>query len=424
MPDKKGREWTISVPSSSAFVAPGAAQAIERQLAKKFAERVAVELFGPTPPMLKAALLAYDVYTLVDGTTEGIQAPIALPNGAFAKCGYRTCPMPTSGFGWLIADGVCGPSCLDNQAIVGASSGVTIGTWYETLDPSLGLGHRGSLADSWTSVDGLAHPVAPAPALYRGHGTTLKELADPGVALDPNLMRAGLKRSLRPDLNEIPVPVDDPAPLPRTWVDVPSPMEIPNVTEAPSVDTRFTVRPERASEGTGTSPQPGTNPVPGDAPDPKAYSGGAGGVVQRPISRPRFKARRTREPPKHRSRGLNPFRIMDIASEVGDAVGAIYKALPKEVQKKWDKKQLKGEPVPRNFGQYGIGGLDYQAAAIWHNWDKIDVPQAIANLLANEAEDQLLGRTAAQLPPGAMGHYFKVLGAQKDYERSRRDKQG
>lgn len=91
---------------------------------------------------------------------------------------------------------------------------------------------------------------------------------------------------------------------------------------------------------------------------------------------------------------------LDIISEAAEWVGAIYDALPDDVKKKWDQK---GRGLMDNAGQYGIDGADWKLNAIWHNWHKVDIEQAIKNIIANEFQDKILGKYQQALPKN-IGH--------------------
>lgn len=94
------------------------------------------------------------------------------------------------------------------------------------------------------------------------------------------------------------------------------------------------------------------------------------------------------------------LKALDIVSESSEFVGAFYDALPKDVRDRWDQK---GRGLMDNAGQYGIDGVDWKLNALWHNWHKVDVEQAIKNVIANELQDKLLGLYQRSLPNN-IGH--------------------
>ncbi len=82
--------------------------------------------------------------------------------------------------------------------------------------------------------------------------------------------------------------------------------------------------------------------------------------------------------------------ILDRISEGSEVIDAIYKALPKDVRKRWEK----GRDLNRDFdqaGQYGVSGADWKVQAIFWNVTKIDVNTALRNILLNELTDKLYG---------------------------------
>lgn len=112
------------------------------------------------------------------------------------------------------------------------------------------------------------------------------------------------------------------------------------------------------------------------------------------------------------------LKVMDIVSESGEFVGAFYDALPKDVRQKWEAKYVNGHfaevdgkwkwvidkrGLIDNAGQYGIDGADWKARALWHNWHKVDIEQAIKNVIANELQDKILG-LYQRLLPNNIGH--------------------
>lgn len=112
-----------------------------------------------------------------------------------------------------------------------------------------------------------------------------------------------------------------------------------------------------------------------------------------------------REPPREREKqrkvvtktaaiGIALFRALDRISESAEIVDAIYDALPDDVKKRWKQPGKPGD----NFGQYGIDGADWKLRALYYNWHKVDVEQAIKNIIKNELQDQTIGRIQAGLP--------------------------
>lgn len=77
-------------------------------------------------------------------------------------------------------------------------------------------------------------------------------------------------------------------------------------------------------------------------------------------------------------------------SEGCDLIDSLYQALPPEVDAKWKCNAIKG-----GFGgQYEVGGCNCKAAALAHNFHKLDLTDAVRNILTNEIEDRIIGRGA------------------------------
>lgn len=69
-------------------------------------------------------------------------------------------------------------------------------------------------------------------------------------------------------------------------------------------------------------------------------------------------------------------RVFSVATEVIDAIEALYEALPPELRKR-----------PKRFV-----GWKGQAEAVYHHWDRINWNTAWENLVANEIEDRIVGK--------------------------------
>lgn len=122
---------------------------------------------------------------------------------------------------------------------------------------------------------------------------------------------------------------------------------------------------------------------------------------QRRFRPPRIKPPKKRTRERKQKGPLNTIlNALDIVSEASEFVGAFYDALPDDVKEKWDQK---GRGLIDNAGQYGIDGADYKLNALWHNWHKVDIEQAIKNVIANELQDKILGKYQQALPKN-IGH--------------------
>lgn len=114
-------------------------------------------------------------------------------------------------------------------------------------------------------------------------------------------------------------------------------------------------------------------------------------IVEAPPAEP--PPRNTKEK-KTRGRGLTLANFMDLLSESSEVIDAVYQALPEDVRKRWERDRDLDRPGDQ-FGQYGISGADWKLQAIWYNWHRIDAASAVANIIRNEIEDRLYGRSYA-----------------------------
>ncbi|PQM29548.1 hypothetical protein CVO77_01110 [Sphingopyxis lindanitolerans] len=113
--------------------------------------------------------------------------------------------------------------------------------------------------------------------------------------------------------------------------------------------------------------------------------------------------------------GIALYKALDAVSESAEVVDAIYQALPADVRKRWEKAMFPdarwikdkrsgkwvrvGVDRPGdNFGQYGIGGADWKLRALYYNWHKVDVVQAVKNIIKNELTDKIIGGIESKLP--------------------------
>lgn len=89
------------------------------------------------------------------------------------------------------------------------------------------------------------------------------------------------------------------------------------------------------------------------------------------------------------------FKALDKVSESCEVVDAIYQTLPKSTRKRWDQKN---RGLIDNAGQYGLGGCDWKAQAIYYNSEKIDVCRSMLGVLKNHYQDIFIGRLQADRP--------------------------
>lgn len=169
------------------------------------------------------------------------------------------------------------------------------------------------------------------------------------------------------------------------------PMLEPNVERAKPANTA------ESMAGTG-QPAPFAEPHPGFTATHTFGRGGRTTRVQRQEN-PQPKRKEDKEK-KTKSVGTRVADFLDFVSESAEVVDAVYQALPDDVKKRWSKgrKERPGD----SMGQYGLDGADWKLQAIYHNWEKIDGAQAVANVLANEFEDRVYGK--------AFGAQDKVTG--------------
>lgn len=93
--------------------------------------------------------------------------------------------------------------------------------------------------------------------------------------------------------------------------------------------------------------------------------------------------------------GAALFKILDAGSEWAEVVSAIYDALPDDVRKRWDRPDRR---FTDQAGQYGLDGADWKAQAIFWNLHKLDMEQAVLNIIENHLEDKLYGAIHKRLP--------------------------
>ena len=130
----------------------------------------------------------------------------------------------------------------------------------------------------------------------------------------------------------------------------------------------------------------------------------ADGSSSPPSSPPPFATREPPSPgtrerkviPRGRATAIAVWRAVDRISEAAEVVDAFYDALPADVRKRWKCPANRG--LADTAGQYGIDGADCKARALWHNWDKVDVEQAIRNVVKNQIADKIIGGYQSKLP--------------------------
>lgn len=200
-------------------------------------------------------------------------------------------------------------------------------------------------------------------------------------------------------------PVETPAPLPAVlpyfnpWPVIPweaIPTVRPIITEpvpAPNGDPYAPPFPWIVPTPPGiVIPSPAVNPdgtfVPGMIDDPRKRRRERPRPDQKPEPSPLARPRENVKERKARSSSswlLAAFRIaqkgMRELTEAGDAIDAVYEALPK-----WLQRYLKKQNGGKNLNPY------QKAMAVWSNLDRVDLNDAVVNLVYNQIEDYVIGK--------------------------------
>lgn len=227
--------------------------------------------------------------------------------------------------------------------------------------------------------------------------------AQAGFVLPRDLLPINIP-ALDPNSVPIGVPVPTPHPIPVPWLPgiKPNPDRVPSERSdngpVPKPDP-WAPRPEPVSPFPPEKPfPPNPRPDPGGRPKPPvdpyvpSVDIDTGAISNNPLITPR-PGRHYKRPPGSNEREKktteNPgayYRILNgivgFAGEAGDVVEAVYDALPKS-ETRW--KGRDGKWRDRDYGPIE------KAKRIFNNLDKLDVDKAIENIIANEAEDRLIG---------------------------------
>lgn len=113
-----------------------------------------------------------------------------------------------------------------------------------------------------------------------------------------------------------------------------------------------------------------------------------------PRARPRRRVRERKMLSRAAKAGILLYKILDELSEAAELVDAFFDALPEDVKKRWKRK----DEMADQWGQYGLEGADYKLSALYHNWDKVDLAQAVKNVIKNKVEDDLIGAYQKHMP--------------------------
>lgn len=189
-----------------------------------------------------------------------------------------------------------------------------------------------------------------------------------------------ITHALRPASPFNPAPVINPNQMRRApalhLVPIPAPVDSPAVRGSSKIDPRSY---ERTMVISNAAPSSRLPPIIPHKP-----------VPTRPGEQESKGTSRTRDLGKRLADSL------DKVSEAAEVVDAVYEALPDDVKKRWACGKSKQSGLDgRQDGQYGLGSSDCQLRALWHNWHKLDLNEAVKNILANEIEDRLYGSAFA-----------------------------
>lgn len=310
----------------------------------------------------------------------------------------------------------------------GANSASVICGTYQVFAPAPGFAQDQSIFPYYYVWGTKPNPTMPSIQWYfkteiysRVVGATVFA-PRPGLSYSPGGVSA---------IGSMPNPNIDPRFLPDPFSD---PVNDPQTQPQKNPQTV----PDRFPEG-DPIPLPTERPVPGL--EPSGEPGVIGGQEQvfnpdgsidrgtSPNSWPKPSPESNPDPSKSkerkvRSKGAMLFGILDTVSEASEVVNSFYDALPDDVRKKWDKigkerrKGVKG--LADQAGQYGISNADWQLEALYHNWDKVDLIEALGNVAYNEVEDKVIGKANKLLGPAGKQARPLTSQALKEYGKDAR----
>lgn len=247
-------------------------------------------------------------------------------------------------------------------------------------------GFRGVRAVKWTRTFSVERPWnLPNPHWDPFHPT------DPWVEPEvPN-----------PTVDPLSSPIGQPMPFPEPmpWRAIPE--VVPNPWRSPTEQPQRGPQPKPRQRPYGRptpAPEPVTPPVgqpnPAPLPPPVVVAPGPGPkpVPPRPSVRPQRPGKRTKEKKGRTSNAAALMAAANFASEVGDLVGAIWKALPKEFRSK-----PKYDPWSKKY--YEVGALQ-KAADIYNNFEHVDQEKMWENIFNEIGEDMFYGSIGQALRSG------------------------
>lgn len=185
---------------------------------------------------------------------------------------------------------------------------------------------------------------------------------EPAVTLAPNGfsfpdVAPSLQLSVDPLSVPLHIPAPDPAPVPYPLI----PLQIPNPFYSPferTVRGPVAVRAPSVAASPRFTFQPGRNPRVESNPPPHVRKPPPKGTKERKVAI---------------AVGGIPAKIISAVTETADVISAIFKALPGNIKAKYGRK-------PQD-----------KARAIYDHYDKVDIPRALANLLAQQVSDRAWG---------------------------------
>jgi len=105
------------------------------------------------------------------------------------------------------------------------------------------------------------------------------------------------------------------------------------------------------------------------------------------------------------------YKVIGGVTEAADWIKALHDALPKQYQAKPSKYQP-GEAQytnpsgrPKADSKWKPSTPQDKLAALYANWDKVDLGKALANVIMMEAQDRAIGKTNQAIHKGFRDHY-------------------
>lgn len=352
------------------------------QAAKTVARRAPLALAGPLGDLLALGLISYDLYLLLLElqNQRNPVPPLAPPTGGLdnpdnydwtgwnrATTEANTPPVPSGDFqSFSYADGVPPDTTYTPQGAIYYDG--TFGFWIDSKSGyGVGLGAH--------DYPDIASAIAATP-----DGWAFQRKMDASITghnggwTEGQLWNGWFQRQ-----------VGGADPL-YIGIGVPLPMDIPLDWAEPDPNMKRNFFPDGIADPGSPEKDPETVPK---------YKRGPRWRPPRPA--PPKKGTRER---KMKGPLQTIMNALDIVSEASEFVGAFYDALPDRTKYEWEQKS---RGLLDNAGQYGIDGADWKLNALWHNWHKVDIEQAIKNVIANEFQDKVLGQYQRALPKN-IGH--------------------